>query len=256
MMAGLPESPTSRTGKNIFSRQRSSCWSRTRTKTHGYYCFRSRKLIRMDSPIITARSAGIISATGARSGNDGAFPVRYQHLVWLTGARCDSGRIGRRKLRPQRAGIYRGQHPGEYRTASDRAARACLRSDAPQAGAPVEAVRRENAARFERRTCRRRHSRTRTLFSTSIQACATLWATRSAGSPGREGERNAFGPIRPEKDGRMVPGGGCDRCVVSPPSVGPGVSTHAFGGTRMGSNPENNVVDQWGFSHEAPNLGF
>ncbi|HYL37606.1 MAG TPA: GMC family oxidoreductase [Bryobacteraceae bacterium] len=35
----------------------------------------------------------------------------------------------------------------------------------------------------------------------------------------------------------------------------PGVSTHAYGGTRMGDNPETNVVDRWGFSHEAPNLG-
>ncbi|HVZ21358.1 MAG TPA: GMC family oxidoreductase [Vicinamibacterales bacterium] len=34
-----------------------------------------------------------------------------------------------------------------------------------------------------------------------------------------------------------------------------GVSTHAYGGTRMGDNPETNVVDRWGFSHEAPNLG-
>ena len=32
-------------------------------------------------------------------------------------------------------------------------------------------------------------------------------------------------------------------------------STHAYGGTRMGDNPETNVVDRWGFSHEAPNLG-
>ena len=36
-------------------------------------------------------------------------------------------------------------------------------------------------------------------------------------------------------------------------SMGP--STHAYGGTRMGVNPETNVVNQWGFSHEAPNLG-
>jgi len=35
-----------------------------------------------------------------------------------------------------------------------------------------------------------------------------------------------------------------------------GVSTHAYGGTRMGDNPERNVVDRWGFSHEAPNLGI
>lgn len=35
-----------------------------------------------------------------------------------------------------------------------------------------------------------------------------------------------------------------------------GLSTHAYGGTRMGENPETNVVDRWGFSHEAPNLGI
>jgi gluconate 2-dehydrogenase alpha chain len=36
---------------------------------------------------------------------------------------------------------------------------------------------------------------------------------------------------------------------------GPGISTHAYGGTRMGDNAETNVVDRWGFSHEVPNLG-
>jgi len=35
-----------------------------------------------------------------------------------------------------------------------------------------------------------------------------------------------------------------------------GVSTHAYGGTRMGDNVETNVVDRWGFSHEVPNLGI
>jgi gluconate 2-dehydrogenase alpha chain len=35
-----------------------------------------------------------------------------------------------------------------------------------------------------------------------------------------------------------------------------GPTTHAYGGTRMGDNPETNVVDRWGFSHEAPNLGI
>jgi gluconate 2-dehydrogenase alpha chain len=34
-----------------------------------------------------------------------------------------------------------------------------------------------------------------------------------------------------------------------------GLSTHAYGGTRMGEDPETNVVDRWGFSHEVPNLG-
>ena len=34
-----------------------------------------------------------------------------------------------------------------------------------------------------------------------------------------------------------------------------GVSTHAYGGTRMGDSPETNVVDRFGLSHEVPNLG-
>ena len=38
--------------------------------------------------------------------------------------------------------------------------------------------------------------------------------------------------------------------------AGPGVSTHAYGGTRMGDNPETNVANRWGFSHEVPNLGI
>ena len=35
-----------------------------------------------------------------------------------------------------------------------------------------------------------------------------------------------------------------------------GVSTHAYGGTRMGDDPETNVVDRYGLSHEVPNLGI
>lgn len=34
-----------------------------------------------------------------------------------------------------------------------------------------------------------------------------------------------------------------------------GASTHAYGGTRMGLNSETNVLNEWGFAHEAPNLG-
>ncbi len=37
---------------------------------------------------------------------------------------------------------------------------------------------------------------------------------------------------------------------------GPNLSTHTYGGTRMGDNPGTNVVDKWGFSHEAKNLGM
>jgi gluconate 2-dehydrogenase alpha chain len=48
---------------------------------------------------------------------------------------------------------------------------------------------------------------------------------------------------------------GAVEVFMQPPAV-PGLSTHAFGGTRMGNNPETNVVDRWGFSHEAPNLGI
>jgi gluconate 2-dehydrogenase alpha chain len=35
-----------------------------------------------------------------------------------------------------------------------------------------------------------------------------------------------------------------------------GVSTHAYGGTRMGDDPGTNVVDRFGFCHEVPNLGI
>ena len=35
-----------------------------------------------------------------------------------------------------------------------------------------------------------------------------------------------------------------------------GVSTHAYGGTRMGDNIETNVVNRYGLSHEVPNLGI
>ncbi len=37
--------------------------------------------------------------------------------------------------------------------------------------------------------------------------------------------------------------------------TGAALSTHACGGTRMGDDPAANVVDRWGFSHEATNLG-
>jgi gluconate 2-dehydrogenase alpha chain len=44
--------------------------------------------------------------------------------------------------------------------------------------------------------------------------------------------------------------------VVKTVPNGPGISTHAYGGTRMGDNPETSVVNRWGFSHEVPNLGI
>ena len=35
--------------------------------------------------------------------------------------------------------------------------------------------------------------------------------------------------------------------VLQDPGV-PSLTTHAYGGTRMGDNLETNVVDRWGFS--------
>jgi gluconate 2-dehydrogenase alpha chain len=44
--------------------------------------------------------------------------------------------------------------------------------------------------------------------------------------------------------------------IVKAPTGGlMGAATHAYGGTRMGDNPETNVVDRWGMSHEVPNIG-
>ena len=37
--------------------------------------------------------------------------------------------------------------------------------------------------------------------------------------------------------------------------TGPALTTHAHGGTRMGRDPNTSVVDPWGFSHDARNLG-
>jgi gluconate 2-dehydrogenase alpha chain len=48
---------------------------------------------------------------------------------------------------------------------------------------------------------------------------------------------------------------GATAIVRAPVGGAMGVSTHAYGGTRMGDNRETNVVDRWGFAHEAPNLG-
>jgi gluconate 2-dehydrogenase alpha chain len=48
---------------------------------------------------------------------------------------------------------------------------------------------------------------------------------------------------------------GATDVILQPPFV-PGLSTHAFGGTRMGDNPETNVVNRWSFAHDVPNLGI
>jgi gluconate 2-dehydrogenase alpha chain len=46
--------------------------------------------------------------------------------------------------------------------------------------------------------------------------------------------------------------GATDVWTFPPVEVSP--NTHAFGGARMGDDPESSVVDQWQISHEVPNL--
>jgi gluconate 2-dehydrogenase alpha chain len=40
------------------------------------------------------------------------------------------------------------------------------------------------------------------------------------------------------------------------PELVPMEMQHAYGGTRMGNDPETSVVDAFGFAHEVPNLGI
>lgn len=49
---------------------------------------------------------------------------------------------------------------------------------------------------------------------------------------------------------------GAIKILKAGPGNSMGTSTHAYGGTRMGDNPETNVVNRWGFAHEVPNLGI
>jgi gluconate 2-dehydrogenase alpha chain len=48
---------------------------------------------------------------------------------------------------------------------------------------------------------------------------------------------------------------GAIRTWTTPPTPN-GVNTHSFGGTRMSHDPATGVVDGWGMSWEAPNLGI
>lgn len=72
----------------------------------------------------------------------------------------------------------------------------------------------------------------------------------------RDNERN-MGPFLAERMRRWYLEAGAAE-VRGNAQVGGamGVSTHAYGGTRMGENPATSVVDRWGFSHEARNLGI
>jgi gluconate 2-dehydrogenase alpha chain len=76
---------------------------------------------------------------------------------------------------------------------------------------------------------------------------------RITSPPVRDNEQNALQHAQNKMEEWLRAAGAIE--VTKPPAFAPGVSTHAYGGTRMGDNPETNVVDRWGFSHEAPNLG-
>ncbi|HEV3332272.1 MAG TPA: GMC family oxidoreductase [Bryobacteraceae bacterium] len=70
----------------------------------------------------------------------------------------------------------------------------------------------------------------------------------------RQNEQRAVGFANRKMEEWFRAAGAID--VFAPPANGPAISTHAYGGTRMGANSETNVVDGWGFSYEAPNLGI
>ena len=70
----------------------------------------------------------------------------------------------------------------------------------------------------------------------------------------KDNERKV-GAFMQEKMARLFMEAGAIAVDKGPPgTMGP--STHAYGGTRMGDNADTNVVNQWGFSHETPNLGI
>jgi len=69
----------------------------------------------------------------------------------------------------------------------------------------------------------------------------------------KENERKAAAFVADKMEQWYRAAGATD--VIRNPLGTMGPSTHAYGGTRMGDNAETNVVNRWGFAHEAPNLG-
>ena len=131
-----------------------------------------------------------------------------------------------------------------------------VRRDAPAWGSEWKAFVKENADR----------TNTAYLQKTTLPYEDNYPRSRSggegsAGLPGLphhrrlQGQRAASSP----RSSRTRWSSGTARPARSRSQRGPigtmGPTTHAYGGTRMGDNAETNVVDRWGFSHEAPNLG-
>jgi gluconate 2-dehydrogenase alpha chain len=73
-------------------------------------------------------------------------------------------------------------------------------------------------------------------------------------TPTRENERRATEYSQGKMEEWFRAAGAID--VRRQPVNAPGISNHAYGGTRMGDNPDSSVVNRWGFSHEVPNLGI
>jgi gluconate 2-dehydrogenase alpha chain len=73
-------------------------------------------------------------------------------------------------------------------------------------------------------------------------------------SPAKENEQRAFAYAAAKTREWFRAAGAVETTAGT--GFGGGPSTHAIGGTRMGDDPARNVVDRWGISHEAPNLGI
>ena len=68
-----------------------------------------------------------------------------------------------------------------------------------------------------------------------------------------ENERNAFAFLTGKLEEWFRAAGATEMWFT--PLAPLAVSSHAYGGTRMGEDPETSVVDPWSFVHDAPNLG-
>jgi gluconate 2-dehydrogenase alpha chain len=69
-----------------------------------------------------------------------------------------------------------------------------------------------------------------------------------------DNERNAFAFLTEKLADWFRAAGATD--VWFTPLAPLAVSSHAYGGTRMGEDPRTSVVDPWSFAHAAPNLGI
>jgi gluconate 2-dehydrogenase alpha chain len=72
----------------------------------------------------------------------------------------------------------------------------------------------------------------------------------------KENEPRASDYVAAKAEEWLRSAGAIDVIKTPSPAEGPILSVHALGGTRMGNRPDTSVVDKWGFSHEAPNLGL